>query len=242
MEKTTNKLIKTLSEIDIRDVRDVEIFFKYSEEIKSHEKLKELFEIFLENYKQSKEDPTEIMNTTHKAIQLLKKDSENDPDNLLKLEIAEKIISQLKKPSKKAQIQPYVKEIFIPFAAFLNIFAFFGITEKRIKETCLIDKGYFCHAVEFLLGTKQTIDTFTDKIPIDTLVLIILIFLLFIVIYFYRNKFLAAFELPLPGNSNPRLTIKNPEQQFKSKKKSTRKSLRKSLRKSIRKSLRKKHI
>ena len=93
----TSKLIKTLSEIDIRDVRDVEIFFKYSEEIKSHEKLKELFEIFLEKIKQSKEDPSDILNTTHKSIQLLKKDSENDPNSLLKLEIAEKIISQLKK-------------------------------------------------------------------------------------------------------------------------------------------------
>jgi hypothetical protein len=140
------------------------------------------------------------------------------------------------KPSKK-QLTPYVKEVFLPLAAILNIFTFFGITEKRIKDSCMIDKGYFCHIVKFLLGTKKDIDTYTNEMSIDTLVLIISIFLLFIFIVLFKNNSLAAVEIPLPGSGAARINVKNPEEpKFKSK---TRKSLRKSHRKSPRKSLRK---
>jgi hypothetical protein len=232
-------LIKTLSEIDIKNVEELEEI--YLEYLNSHQKLKKLFEIFLENYKKCEKNHIDILQRTKEAIRLLKAEESND-ENLIRLEIADKIVTQLlsnTKPLKKTQIQPYVKEVFLPFAALLNIFTFFGITEKRIKESCIIDNGYFCHIVEFLLGTKKDIDTYTKKIPIDTLVLIILIFLLFIFIVLFKNNFLAAVEIPLPGSGAARFNIKNPDPEPKFKSKSPRKPLRKSVRKSLRKSVRK---
>lgn len=236
----SKSLIKKLSKINIENIKDVEQIYVDDEYgLKSYPKLETLFGIFLENYKKCEKNHIDILKRTKDEICLLKIE-ELDDENLVRLEMADKLVTQLlsnTKPSKK-QLTPYVKEVFLPLAAILNIFTFFGITEKRIKDSCMIDKGYFCHIVKFLLGTKKDIDTYTNEMSIDTLVLIISIFLLFIFIVLFKNNYLAAVEIP--GATRFNLKNPDPEPKFKSKtRKSLRKSLRKSPRKSPRKSLRK---
>jgi hypothetical protein len=99
----SKSLIKKLSKINIENIKDVEQIYVDDEYgLKSYPKLETLFGIFLENYKKCEKNHIDILKRTKDEICLLKIE-ELDDENLVRLEMADKLVTQLlsnTKPSK----------------------------------------------------------------------------------------------------------------------------------------------
>jgi hypothetical protein len=221
----------------IRSIKDVRDFYDKTN-TKLYRDLGNLFKDFLKEYEQSTQSDSKIISKTLKAIEALKvtlsslKDKDYNKEKLQVL-MVENILSKLSKlesPALMDSTHSQIKEVVIPWSSILNFLIFCGLTSDRIEEICSKDKAsYFCNIVGFLLGTKKNFDKYTEKISIDVLISIIVIFLFFIFLLLYTRKILGSIEVPFPGNGFVRLTLDNKpnKPKFKSKKKSLRKSLRK---------------